>query len=462
MGLNNLKGELEIRNLEHGNDAATDYESANLKEKQYLQSLELEWISDDEGTEAPVGYEKSLEALQPHPNLQELVLWSYGGVKISSWLSSLTNLVNLTLVSCEKCQHLVPLNQLHRLKKLELNSLPCLEYINGEEEDLLLSSTIILPSLRELWLSNLSNLKGWWREVVSGELLPCFPPCLSKLIVRDCLQLSCMPLYPHLEKRLELRNTRLKPLEQTVLVLESRKYSTSTTGTEIPTTTSSSFSPLSKLTSLRIWGIGEDLQCLPEWFKSLTCLKELEIVYCSKLKDLSPGIHHLTSLESLVIENCEELEEMMVVNNGRLRSLELSGSHKLASLPEGLQHLTSLHRLAISDWKSLETIPEWIGNLNSLETHLLVKCPKLRALPEGIRSLTCLKTLLIRDCPMLWKRCERQIGEDWPKIAHIPELDLSRDPNRSDDVETVSGTLFLIYVNGQKQDDSFSVLLIDK
>ncbi|XP_024025978.1 putative disease resistance protein RGA3 [Morus notabilis] len=36
MGLNNLKGDLRIRNLRHENDAARDYESANLKEKQYL------------------------------------------------------------------------------------------------------------------------------------------------------------------------------------------------------------------------------------------------------------------------------------------------------------------------------------------------------------------------------------------------------------------------------------------
>ncbi|EXC32359.1 hypothetical protein L484_004701 [Morus notabilis] len=423
--LNNLKGELEILNLGHENDTARDYESANLKEKQYLRYLALKWISDDEGTEAPVGYEKSLDALQPHLNLQELALWNYGGVKISSWLSSLTNMVNLTLQSCEKCQHLVPLNQFPRLEKLELNFLPCLEYINGEEEDLLLSSTIVLPSLRELRLRDLPNLKGWWREVVSGELLPCFPPCLSTLEIRNCPQLSCMPLYPHLEGRLDLINTRLKPLEQTVLVLESRKCSTSTTGTEIPTTPSSSFSSLSKLTSLTISEIGEDLQCLPEWFKSLTCLKKLEIQECSKLKDLSPGIQHLTSLEDLEIRNCEELEVMIPLkNNGRLRYLRLIGSHKLASLPGGLQHLTSLRRLLISDWESLETIPEWIGNLNSLESLHLLNCPKLRALPEGIRSLTCLKTLWIWDCPMLLKRCQRQIGEDWPKIAHIPDLSL--------------------------------------
>ncbi|EXB57293.1 hypothetical protein L484_011380 [Morus notabilis] len=63
-----------------------------------------------------------------------------------------------------------------------------------------------------------------------------------------------------------------------------------------------------------------------------------EIGRCSKLKGLSPGIQHLTSLEDLEIGNCEELEVMIPLeNNRRLRYLCLIGSHKLASLPEGLQ-----------------------------------------------------------------------------------------------------------------------------
>uniref|UniRef100_A0A2N9GVN7 Uncharacterized protein n=1 Tax=Fagus sylvatica TaxID=28930 RepID=A0A2N9GVN7_FAGSY len=44
------------------------------------------------------------------------------------------------------------------------------------------------------------------------------------------------------------------------------------------------------------------------------------------------------------------------------------------------------------------------------------------SLPEWIGGLTSLQTLDIRSCPILSERCKREIGEDWPKIAKIPNL----------------------------------------
>ncbi|GMN72102.1 hypothetical protein TIFTF001_052786, partial [Ficus carica] len=391
MGLNNLGGVLEVSNLRHGKEAGVESESANLKEKQHLRSLRLEWdssVDDTDATEAILGYEMSQEGLQPHPNLESLSLEYYGGMKFSSWLSSLTNLVNLSLSSCKKCQHLPPLNQFHRLKKFKLEDLPCLEYIwstSGEEDffSSLTSETKFLSSLRELWLTDLPNLKGWWRDE-SGEvenffatttttstqsseenrrLLPSFTS-LTHLSVRNCPKLTCMPLYPHLEERLYLNNTSMKPFQQTI-------ESSNSGLVQIPTT--SSFSPLSKLTTLEIQGI-EDLECLPDGFKSLTSLKCLWIWDCSKLKDLRPGIHHLSSLEELDTRNCEELEEMFLNEdaimwkalNERLHSLRLGRFRKLVALPQGIQHLTSLKQLKVDGWNSLESIPEWISNLKSL------------------------------------------------------------------------------------------------
>lgn len=116
-------------------------------------------------------------------------------------------------------------------------------------------------------------------------------------------------------------------------------------------------------------------------------------------------------------------------NIRRLQSLALQGFHKFVALPKGIQHLTSLQELRFWFCDSLTTIPEWIGSLNSLKLLQFRHCPKLTSLPEGLRSLTSLKLLSIAHCPVLLKRCQRTIGEDWPKIAHIEDLDFEPDPN---------------------------------
>ncbi|CAK9138559.1 unnamed protein product, partial [Ilex paraguariensis] len=43
-------------------------------------------------------------------------------------------------------------------------------------------------------------------------------------------------------------------------------------------------------------------------------------------------------------------------------------------------------------------------------------CPNLISLPDGLQSL---ETLRIEECPYLERRCEKEKGEDWPKIAHV-------------------------------------------
>ncbi|KAM3326868.1 hypothetical protein P3S67_001994 [Capsicum chacoense] len=49
----------------------------------------------------------------------------------------------------------------------------------------------------------------------------------------------------------------------------------------------------------------------------------------------------------------------------------------------------------------------------------------LTSLPEGMRSLTALQRLNISWCSSILKqRCKKEVGEDWPKIAHIPSVDI--------------------------------------
>ncbi|KAM1357270.1 hypothetical protein ACFX13_032010 [Malus domestica] len=73
---------------------------------------------------------------------------------------------------------------------------------------------------------------------------------------------------------------------------------------------------------------------------------------------------------------------------------------------------------------NLVSLPEEISNLTSLQHLVLICCPNLASLPEGIRRLPNLNGLRIMSCPMLRERCEEEIGEDWPKIAHIPYINI--------------------------------------
>ena len=107
--LNNLGGSLMIYNIGHGKDDMTECKAANMKEKQHLHQLGLYWdtklVAETECYD-----DMSVEGLQPHANLEVLILSNYMGITIPSWVSSLTNLVDLRLRYNCRCHHLPSLN----------------------------------------------------------------------------------------------------------------------------------------------------------------------------------------------------------------------------------------------------------------------------------------------------------------------------------------------------------------
>ena len=89
-------------------------------------------------------YEESLKGLQPHPNLKALRLSFYMGVRIPSWVSSITNLVSFQIYRNRRLQHLPPLNQLPFLKFVSLCEMEALEYISDEDSESLVQSMRML------------------------------------------------------------------------------------------------------------------------------------------------------------------------------------------------------------------------------------------------------------------------------------------------------------------------------
>ena len=54
--------------------------------------------------------------------------------------------------------------------------------------------------------------------------------------------------------------------------------------------------------------------------------------------------------------------------------------------------------------------------------HLSIwNCPKLKSLPNFLRA-TPLQHLEIQTCQILEECYKRGIGEEWPKISHIPNI----------------------------------------
>ncbi|KAM2694722.1 hypothetical protein EV1_039306 [Malus domestica] len=316
--LNELKGRLLIYYLRHV--VSESNVGTPLKDKQHLQSLGLAW---KEGEDVSAVDEediiKSMEVLQPHSNLKELSVESYGGVRFASWFSSLINIVNLELWNCNRCQHLPPLDHLPSLKFLHLAYMEKLEYIllsekessNSMSDEMMRIS--FFPSLEELLIFNCPVLKGWWRahthnSASSSSLstenlsLPSFP-CLSRLEIFHCPNLTSLPLYPNVE-RIVLTGSSWKVVDS----LFVRGASDITHDVGVDVSASSSSPPLSKLTKLSLDGI-EDLASLPEEISNLTSLQKLTIKDCSNLASLPEWIRGLPCLNRLKIQRCPMLSE---------------------------------------------------------------------------------------------------------------------------------------------------------
>ncbi|PWA42776.1 Disease resistance protein [Artemisia annua] len=92
----------------------------------------------------------------------------------------------------------------------------------------------------------------------------------------------------------------------------------------------------------------------------------------------------------------------------------------------------NLHKLFIGYCSSLVSLPSNFPKLWSLD---ISYCDELRSLPHEIQSFKDLNQIIIEDCKILSRRCEKEIGEDWPKISHIPRLFISQTPRTNDEDE---------------------------
>ncbi|KAL7166647.1 hypothetical protein ACSBR2_037333 [Camellia fascicularis] len=143
------------------------------------------------------------------------------------------------------------------------------------------------------------------------------------------------------------------------------------------------------------------------------------------------SISNLNSLTSLAIVDDKEtvcFPKEFLRNLTLLESLLISGWRELKVLPEDLASLVTLKSLTIEKCRKLESLPEEVlRGLESLQSLCIYRCTKITSLPASIQSLTKLQHLQINFCSReLERRCETGKGEDWYKIAHIPEVSIHK------------------------------------
>ncbi|KAK8928462.1 putative disease resistance protein [Platanthera zijinensis] len=180
----NLSGELCISGLSNiiGVDDAME---ANMKNKEFIGKLILEWNSIDFCSKS---YMSVLESLQPHTNIKELVMENYEGRKLSSWMgdSSLSKLVSISLSNCHECEVLPPLGQLPSLKHLMLHGFNKLRHLGAEFYGHGGSDGKPFSSLEKLEFEGMYALEEWGG--VDGAF-----PLLLELCLHYCQKLKSMP-----------------------------------------------------------------------------------------------------------------------------------------------------------------------------------------------------------------------------------------------------------------------------
>uniref|UniRef100_A0A803QWT3 Uncharacterized protein n=1 Tax=Cannabis sativa TaxID=3483 RepID=A0A803QWT3_CANSA len=143
--------------------------------------------------------------------------------------------------------------------------------------------------------------------------------------------------------------------------------------------------------------------------RCLSNLVSLKFICCCC--SLLPSLGQLPCLKYLHISFCgvEKIDS------------EFYGSSSSVAIPTKPLFFTSLETLII---ENLEKLEEWSftegGAFPRLKKLKIETCRYLRCLPKELP--TSLSDLHITYCPLITPRVERETGEDWPIIAHISNI----------------------------------------
>ncbi|KAJ4723921.1 Disease resistance protein [Melia azedarach] len=453
-----LRGELCITGLENLSDLE-DAREAALWEKQYLQTLSLQWGSQFDNTRDEKAEEKVLNTLQPHGNIKRLEIGYYGGAEFPLWIGdgSFSKIEVLTLENSRTCKTLPSLGLLKSLKHLTIRALMKLESISSEFYGAGCSKRFqVLETLR---FDNLPKLKYWDTNIKENEEIEIFSS-LGELSIVGCPRLSgklpdgltslqrlvvsrCANLvvpassYPNLCK-LEIDECKgmvcrsspidFKSIECMTISNSSLKlygcagmlYNDSPTGLSVTISNILEFGKYVKqgfqvVDSLAIgsypaisfWNFsgaftsGKAKQGLNMHTNHEEVLFGENCVGLTPFPELKfpPNNLRIVKIENSGALNC--LPKEIMSNNSQLEKLYVSSCHSLTFITRR-KLPSSLKRLEISRCHNLERLVDDEEDASSSEVVLnylrVSDCPKLTTLSLGVQLLEALEYLDIEEC----------------------------------------------------------------
>ncbi|CAN6583174.1 unnamed protein product [Malus baccata var. baccata] len=162
----------------------------------------------------------------------------------------------------------------------------------------------------------------------------------------------------------------------------------------------------------------------PNWIMSLNNLRVLDLAWWNECEVLPPlGI--LPSLERLEINGMKGAKKVGVEFLGIEK--ETSSASSCITLFPKLKKLLFYLMWEWEEWKGVE---EWkeedshITIMPCLSSLQFNECHRLKTLPDFLRK-TPLQTLHIKDSSSLARGCRKGRGKEWPKISHIPNIEIT-------------------------------------
>ncbi|RHN66017.1 putative P-loop containing nucleoside triphosphate hydrolase, leucine-rich repeat domain, L [Medicago truncatula] len=458
--LNRLQGKLCISGLEYvinPEDAAR----ANLKDKKHVEELNMKY-SDNFKFNINRRESDVIEALQPNSNLKRLTIEGYNGRSFPNWITGchLPNLVSLQLLSCGLCSHLPPLGQLPSLKELSISKCDGIKIIGEEFHGNNNLTNVPFLSLEVLKFEMMNN----WEEWLCLEGFP----LLKKLSIRNCPKLKrALPQHlPYLQK---LNISDCNKMEASIpkcdnmIELDIQRCDRILVN-ELPTSLKWLFLCDNPYTEFSVDQNLINILFLEELkldFRGCVNCPSLDLRCYNSLCYLSItgwgssslpfSLHLFTKLHSLYLHNCPELESFPMGGlPSNLRHLKICNCPKLIGSREewGLFQLNSLDSFFVSDeFENVESFPEenllppsltdlnvincsklrimnkkGFLHLKSLNWLYINNCPSLESLPEKEDLPNSLSNLWIEDCGIIKEKYEKEGGERWHTITHIPNV----------------------------------------